>query len=236
MKEDKIYTKKKLTIKEWGVQDRPREKYVASGAVSLSDAELIAILIRTGNAHESAVDLSKKILANSDNSLNKLSQKTLSELSNINGIGRAKAVTLLSSFELCRRIESEGAEEKSRIETCIDVLNLMQKRIAHLKHEEFWAVYMTNAHDVIKVSQLSKGGLTNTAVDVRIIFHEALQVHATSLIVCHNHPSGRLVPSKADKEVTKKIKDAGKLMEVNLVDHIIIHERNYFSFVESGLL
>ena len=228
------YENKRLTIKEWSVQDRPREKYAKNGAIALSNAELIAILLRTGNESESAVELAKRLLSSSENSLNTLSGKTLRELSEIKGIGQAKAISLLTAFELGRRVRSEIVELSPHIQNSMDVVNLMQAKIAYLNHEEFWVIYLNNANTILKTVQISKGGITSTEVDTRIVMQEAVVLKATQIILCHNHPSGSVKPSKADFQLTEKIRKAAQIMDIALVDHIIIHREKYYSFAEEG--
>lgn len=234
MNEPQNYENRKLTIKEWSVQDRPREKYAKNGAVALSDAELIAILLRTGNAAESAVDLAKKLLASSGNSLNALSDMSLRELSQIKGIGQAKGIALLSAFELGKRIRAEKVEKSQQIKSSIDVVNLMQDKIAHLNHEEFWTIYLNNANNILSAIQISKGGISGTEVDTRIVMQEALALKATQIILCHNHPSGSVKPSRADIQLTEKIRSAAELLDIILIDHIIVHRELYYSFAEDG--
>lgn len=236
MNEPRNYENRKLTIKEWSVQDRPREKYAKNGAVALSDAELIAILLRTGNTAESAVDLAKKLLATSGYSLNALSDMSLRELSRIKGIGQAKAIALLTAFELGKRIRAEKVEESLQILNSRDVVNLMQDKIAHLDHEEFWAIYLSQANRILQTCQISKGGISSTGVDTRIVIQEAVLNKATQIILCHNHPSGSVRPSRADIQLTEKLHHAAELMDLILVDHIIIHKERYYSFVEEGRL
>ena len=228
------YENKRLTIKEWSVQDRPREKYARNGAASLSDAELIAILFRTGNASESAVELAKRLLSSSNNSLNELSEKTLRELSENKGIGQAKAMALLTAFEIGRRVRAEKVEQKPQIQSSMDVVNFMQNKIAYLNHEEFWVLYLNNANLILKTAQISIGGITSTEVDTRIVMQEAVVQKATQLILCHNHPSGSVRPSRADINLTERISKAAKIMDIALVDHIIIHKEKYYSFAEEG--
>lgn len=234
MNESQNYENRKLTIKEWSVQDRPREKYAKSGAVALSDAELIAILLRTGSNAESAVDLAKKLLASSGNSLNNLSDMSLRELLHIKGIGQAKAIALLTAFELGKRIRAEKVEESLQILNSRDVVNLMQDKIAYLDHEEFWAIYLNQANRILKTCQISKGGISTTGVDTRVIMQEAVLNNATQIILCHNHPSSSVRPSRADIQLTEKIRHAAELMDLLLVDHIIIHRERYYSFAEEG--
>ncbi len=226
----------RIPIREWSCQDRPREKFAARGASALSDAELIAILLRTGTATDSAVDLAKRLLAASGNQLNRLADSDLNQLIGVKGVGTAKATTLLAAFELCHRMLSERVTEAQQILTSYDVMNIMQDKIAQLKHEEFWAIYLNQASKILKIRQIGKGGLTTTAVDVRLIMQEAITSGATNLIVCHNHPSGSLHPSQKDLELTKQINQAAKLFNIQLTDHIILHKRSYFSFLEEGIL
>lgn len=232
----KTYENKRLTIKQWSVQDRPREKYAKGGAKALTDAELIAILLRTGNPNDSAVELAKKLLSESGNSLNALSGKSLQELSQIKGIGQAKAISLLSAFEIGNRLRAEKVEQQLQIHNCFDVVNLMQNKIANLDHEEFWAIYMNQANRILSTVQISKGGISNTPVDTRIIMQQAVLNKATQIVLCHNHPSGSVRPSHADIQLTKKLQKAANLMDILLLDHIIIHREEYFSFMEDGLL
>lgn len=234
MNEPQNYENRKLTIKEWSVQDRPREKYAKNGAVALSDAELIAILLRTGNSSESAVDLAKRLLASSGNSLNSLSDMSLRELSQIKGIGQAKAISLLTAFELGKRFRSEKVEESLLIRNSRDVVNLMQDKIAYLDHEEFWTIYLNQSNRILRTCQISKGGITSTEVDTRIVMQEAVLNKATQLIICHNHPSGSVKPSRADIQLTEKIRGAAELLDITLIDHIIIHREHYYSFAEEG--
>lgn len=230
------YENKRLTIKQWSVQDRPREKYAKGGATALTDAELIAILLRTGNPNDSAVELAKKLLSESGNSLNTLSGKSLRELSQVKGIGQAKAISLLSAFEIGNRIRAEKVEQQLQIQSCLDVVSLMQNKIANLDHEEFWTIYMNHANRILNTVQISKGGISNTPVDTRIIMQQAVLNKATQLILCHNHPSGSVTPSRADIQLTEKLRKAADLMDILLVDHIIIHKEEYYSFVEEGRL
>lgn len=226
----------RLTISQWCADDRPREKYVHKGAHSLSDAELIAILLRTGNSSGSAVDLAKQLLHLCNNQLNKLADLNLEQLIETNGIGPAKAVTLQAAFELGRRIRSEKIEKEKHIHSCEDVLEIMQQKIAYLKHEEFWVIYLNQAAKILQIEQIGKGGLTSTTVDIRLIFQKALCCEATNIIVCHNHPSGSTKPSKADILLTCQIEEAANFFNINLMDHIILHKNDFYSFQENGKL
>ena len=222
-------------ITNWSEDDKPREKLMLKGKSALSDAELIAILIGSGSRSESAVDLSKRILASVDNNLNALGKLSISQLMTFKGIGEAKAISIIAALELGRRRRSEDAVELKKVTSSKVIFEIMQPIIGELPHEEFWIIYMNNSNKVISKSQLSKGGITGTLVDVRIVFKTALEMGATALILCHNHPSGTLVPSDADKQITKKLKLAGESLEIKVLDHLIITEASYFSFADEGI-
>jgi DNA repair protein RadC len=221
-------------IRNWSDDDRPREKLMLKGKSALSDAELIAILISSGSRNESAVDLSKRILASAD-SLNSLGKMSISQLMNFKGIGEAKAIAIIAALELGRRRRAEDAVELVKITSSKLVFEIMQPIIGELAHEEFWVLFLNNSNKVISKTQLSKGGITGTIVDVRLVFKLALESGATGLILCHNHPSGNLVPSEADKQITKKLKLAGESLDVKVLDHLIITETKYYSFVDKGI-
>ncbi|MDD3003541.1 DNA repair protein RadC [Flavobacterium sp.] len=224
-----------FSIKQWAEDDKPREKLMLKGKQTLSDAELLAILIGSGSKNETAVDLSKRILS-SVSSLKSLGKLTLSQLMQFKGIGEAKAVTILAAMELGRRRGSEEELELKKITSSKSVFEIMQPIIGDLLHEEFWVVFLNNSNKVVYKSQLSKGGITGTVVDVRIVFKMAFEQNAVSLILCHNHPSGVLQASDADKQITQKIKEAGKMLEINVLDHLIITTYDYLSFADEGLL
>jgi DNA repair protein RadC len=221
-------------IRNWSDDDRPREKLMLKGKSVLSDAELIAILIGSGSRNESAVDLSKRILASAD-SLNSLGKMSISQLMNFKGIGEAKAIAIIAALELGRRRRAEDTVELVKITSSKLVFEIMQPIIGELPHEEFWVLFLNNSNKVILKSQLSKGGISGTIVDVRLVFKLALETGATSLILCHNHPSGNLAPSDADKQITKKLKLAGDSLDVKVLDHLIITETKYYSFVDKGI-
>jgi len=223
-------------IKNWAVDDRPREKLLQKGKISLSDAELMAILIGSGSRNESAVDLCRRILAASEHSLNELGKLSIPQLMKYNGIGQAKAITIIAALELGRRRRTEDALERSKISSSSSVFELMQPVIGDLPHEEFHIIYLNNSNKVIRKMQLSKGGITGTLVDVRLALRMALEIGATSIILCHNHPSGNLNPSSADKQLTQKLKAAGESLDIKILDHLIVTERSYFSFADEGLL
>lgn len=222
-------------ITNWSEDDKPREKLMLKGKAVLSDAELIAILIGSGSRNESAVDLSKRILKSVDNNLNAVGKLTIGQLMLFKGIGEAKAISIIAAMELGRRRRTEDAVVMTKVTSSKVVFEIMQPIIGELPHEEFWIVYLNNSNKILSKAQLSKGGITGTLVDVRIVFKSALEMGATSLILCHNHPSGTLVPSDADKQITKKLKSAGDSLEIKVLDHLIITETNYFSFVDEGI-
>jgi DNA repair protein RadC len=225
----------KFTIKQWDANDRPREKMILKGKHSLSDAELIAILIRSGNRQESAVSLSKKILAHCHQNLGELALMSAEQLSNFKGIGQAKALSILTALELGRRTRFER-RQKTKIESSKDVFELVQPRLGALRHEEFWVLYLNNSNDVLSQLQLSKGGLTGTLVDARLLLKKALDLLATGVVLCHNHPSGSTVPSQADKNITRKIKRAAAALDIKVLDHLIVTENSYFSFADAQIL
>ncbi|RKE90971.1 RadC family protein [Ichthyenterobacterium magnum] len=225
-----------FSIKNWSQDDQPREKLRDKGKATLSDAELIAILIGSGNRQESAVALSKRILASVDNNLNELGKLSIKQLMAFKGIGEAKAISITAAMELGRRRRGEEALKKSKITSSTSVFELMQPIIGELPHEEFWIIYLNNSNKVIQKNQLSKGGITGTLVDVRLVLKNALEVGATGLILAHNHPSGTLKPSAADKQITNKLKNAGENLDIKVLDHLIITEKAYFSFADENLL
>ncbi|MBT3871689.1 MAG: DNA repair protein RadC [Flavobacteriaceae bacterium] len=228
--------KPSFSIKQWCEDDRPREKLLIKGKNALSHAELIAILINSGNREESAVALSKRILASVAINLNELSKLSVKDLMKFKGIGEAKATTILAALELGRRHRGEEALEKKKITSSSSVFELMQPIIGELPHEEFWIVYLNNSNKVLQKIQLSKGGITGTLVDVRLVLKTALQIGAIGLILTHNHPSGTLVPSQADKNITQKLKIASESIDIKVLDHLIITEKAYFSFADENLL
>nr|WP_315223659.1 DNA repair protein RadC [uncultured Flavobacterium sp.] len=221
-------------ITNWSEDDRPREKLMLKGKSALSDAELIAILIGSGSRNESAVDLSKRILASVD-TLNSLGKMSLVQLTNFKGIGEAKAISIIAALELGRRRRAEDVGDLVKITSSKLVFEIMQPIIGELPHEEFWVLFLNNSNKVILKSQLSKGGISGTIVDVRLVFKLALETGATGLILCHNHPSGFLKPSEADIKITKTLKLAGDSLDVKVLDHLIITETKYYSFVDEGI-
>lgn len=225
-----------LSIKNWSEDDRPREKLLHKGKQTLSNAELMAILIGSGSRNESAVELCKRILLSCDNNLNSISKKNVQQLMLFKGIGEAKAVSIVAALELAHRLRQTSMPDFTKIASSDQVFQLMQPIIGHLSHEEFWVLLLNNNNKVVYKFQISKGGLTQTVVDIRLIFKTALEHLATSLIVVHNHPSGQLKPSVADIQITQKIREAGKLMDIQLLDHVIITEKGCYSFADANEL
>jgi DNA repair protein RadC len=225
-----------FSIKNWSEDDRPREKLLLKGRIALSDAELVAILIGSGSRNESAVALSQRILASVENNLNELGKLSTKDLMQFKGIGEAKAIAITAALELGRRRRAGDALEKKKITSSGSVYELMQPIIGELPHEEFWIVYVNNSNKVLQTSQLSRGGITGTLVDVRLVFKNALQIGAVAIILAHNHPSGTLKPSQADITLTKKLIAAGESLDIKVLDHLIITEKAYFSFADENLL
>ena len=222
-------------INQWAEDDRPREKFQLKGKSSLSDSELLAILIGSGSRNESAVQLCQRILASTDNNLNQLGKLSITQLTNFKGIGQAKAISIAAALELGRRRRVEDAVELKKITSSKAVFEIMQPLIGELPHEEFWVLFLNNSNKVIHKAQISKGGITGTVVDSRIIFKTGFENNATSIILTHNHPSGKLLPSEADIQITKKLKVAGQQLDISVLDHVIITETSFYSFNDHGI-
>lgn len=225
-----------LSIKFWSDDDKPREKLVQKGRSVLSDAELVAILIGSGSRNESAVELSKRIIASANNNLNELGKLSINQLMQFKGIGEAKAVTIAAALEIGRRRRGEEAQKITKITSSKSVFELLQPIMGELQHEEFWIVYLNNSNKVLQTAQLSKGGITGTLVDVRLVMRQALELGSVALILAHNHPSGTLKPSSADKQITQKLKAAAEALDLKVLDHLIITEKEYFSFADEQIL
>lgn len=223
-------------IRHWSEDDRPREKLLLKGKAALSDAELIAILIGSGSRNESAVDLSKRILHSVNYNLNELGKQSINHLMQFKGIGEAKAIAIQAAMELGRRRRTEEAMISQKIMSSQSVFELMQPIIGELPHEEFWIIYLNNSNKVITKFQLSKGGITGTLVDIRLVLKNALTCGAVGLILSHNHPSGALKPSEADRQITIKLKAAAEQLDLKVLDHVIITETAYYSFSDEGIL
>lgn len=232
-----LYTlNSKLSINQWAEEDRPREKMMRWGASALSNAELLAILIGSGSTKESAVDLMKRILSDCNNNLNTLGKKSIRELCEYNGIGEAKAITILAACELGKRRQQETPEERPDLGTATRIYNHMHPVLQDLDVEEFWVLLMNQNYRLIKKLRIAHGGITEVAVDVRIIIREALLANATIVAVCHNHPSGNLRPSQQDNLLTEDIRKACNTMRVHFLDHVIITDGHYYSYREEGRL
>lgn len=226
----------KLTIKTWAEDDRPREKLLLKGKNNLSNAELIAILIGSGSRNESAVDLAKRILAFVNNDLNTLARMSVKELCQFKGMGEAKAISILAALELGARKQQATALTRNQITDSRTLYDILKPMMADLPHEEFWVIYLNKANKILSIEPISKGGVTGTVADVKIIFKKAIELLASSIILAHNHPSGNLTPSIADRDLTRKMRETGKIMEIEVLDHIIVAETGYYSFADNGML
>lgn len=222
-------------IKSWAEEDRPREKLMEKGRHALTEAELIAILIASGSKNETAVELSKRILTSVSNDLNDLGKLSVKELMKFKGIGEAKAISIVAALELGRRRKETKISKREKITTSKDVYEIMRPSMMDLPHEEFWLLMLNRANSVIKKELISRGGIAGTVVDSKLIFKIALENYASSIIICHNHPSGNLKPSEQDMKITKTIKEAGKIMEIQLLDHLIVTENGFYSFADEGV-
>jgi DNA repair protein RadC len=225
-----------IKITAWAVEDRPREKLISKGTNSLSDAELLAILISSGTKDKSAVDLGRELLLIANNNLNTLGKLTISDLTKLRGIGLARAVTIAAALELGRRRKLAEVPEMFQIKCSKDVFELLSPVLSDLPHEEFWILFLNRSNRVINRMKLSQGGISGTVTDVRMVMKKAIEYLASGIIVCHNHPSGNLNPSESDTRITQKIKEAGNIMDIQLLDHLIVSEKDYYSFAENGLL
>ncbi|MCJ7449211.1 MAG: DNA repair protein RadC [Bacteroidales bacterium] len=225
-----------LKITDWAVEDRPREKLIQKGTSSLSDAELLAILISSGTRDKSAVDLGRELLSLVNNNLNALGKLTISDFKKIHGIGTARAVTIVAALELGRRRKLAEVPDAVQIKCSKDVADIFQPLLSDLSHEEFWILFLNRSNKVINRMKLSQGGISGTVTDVRVVLKKAIEYLASGIILCHNHPSGNLNPSESDTRITQKIKEAGNLMDIQLLDHLIISEKDYYSFADNGLL
>lgn len=227
---------KSLTLKSWAVRERPREKVLANGIQNLSDAELLAILMGSGTRNKTAVDLARQILGEVEYNLHDLGRQSISDLQKIKGIGPAKAIAVQAAMELGRRRTGTQQMEKVSIKSSESVFSLFHALMGDLEHEEFWLLMLNRANRVIGRFKVSQGGLSGTVIDTRIILKKALDNLASSIIVCHNHPSGNKQPSDADVKITEKLKKAAEILEIKLLDHIIIADKSYFSFADEGMI
>lgn len=229
-------TSSNLGIKSWAEADRPREKLLLKGKAALSDAELLAIILGSGNESETAVDVAKKLLHSVENSLVELGKKDINALKKFKGIGDAKAISIIATMELGRRRQAENALQKSMIQSSKAAYEVLLPHLADLHHEVFMVLFLNRRNELISKVQMSSGGVSGTVVDTKMILKEAIQKLSSSIILAHNHPSGNISPSEQDKKITKQLKEACKLIDVNLNDHIIVGNQNYFSFLDNGLL
>jgi len=227
---------KLIPISAWAEEERPREKLSLKGRSALSDAELLGILIGTGTTDKSAVDLGREILIAYNHSLQALAKADIKELTRFHGIGEAKAITIVSAMELSRRRLAEAPEKLEQIQSAADVFRIMHPHLQDLRHEEFWILLLNRANRVIKKISISSGGITGTIADPRLIFKPAVESLASGIILIHNHPSGNTQPSEADRQLTKKLKQAGLLLDIQVLDHVIFTDHSYFSFADEGTL
>lgn len=226
----------KLSIKNWAVEDRPREKMLKHGFAALSNAELIAILIGSGNRDESAVELSRRMLSDFKNELDQLGKSSVDRLMLYKGMGEAKTINVLAALELGKRRQLTRHNSRPKINSSHDAYNLIALELTGLAHEEFWVLFLDRANNFLDKDRISQGGISGTIIDVRIILKKAIEKLASSIILLHNHPSGNLVPSKADLDITKKTGEAAKLVDIKVVDHLIVAGDNYMSFADDGLI
>ena len=223
------------SIRSWAEEDRPREKMLLKGRSALSDAELIAILIGSGTVDSSAVDVAKSVMGNVGNDLSELAKLSIKDLMRNRGIGEAKAITIVAAMELGRRRKDQAVQKKNKLGSPLSVYNEMKPYLLDLPHEEFWIILLNRANEVIRPIRISAGGVTGTTADTRMIFKSAIENLASSLILVHNHPSGQLVPSHADKLLTRQIQEAGRILDVPVIDHLIFTDHGFYSFVDEGI-
>ncbi|MEM9990871.1 MAG: DNA repair protein RadC [Bacteroidota bacterium] len=226
---------KGLILKDWAEEDRPREKFLLKGKQALSDAELLAILLRSGSRSESVVSLSQRILSSASNNLSELGRHSLEQLMEFKGIGKTKAITIIAAMELGRRRQMTSPAERPQIRSSKDAFDVVAPTLMDLPHEEFWILLLNRANQVVKKEQISRGGTAGTVVDAKIVFRKALAGEASSIILVHNHPSGNLRPSQADKDITQKLKTAGKALDIAVLDHLIVSSKGYYSFADEGI-
>ncbi|MDA3817322.1 MAG: DNA repair protein RadC [Prolixibacteraceae bacterium] len=226
----------KLSIKQWAVEDRPREKMLKHGFASLSNAELIAILIGSGSREESAVELSRRMLSDFQNELDVLGKASTDRLMNYKGMGEAKTINVLAALELGKRRQLDGHKKLTKITSSADVFNLFAIELSELQHEEFWILYLDRGNNVVDKSKISQGGISGTVIDVRIIMKKAIEKLVSSIILVHNHPSRNLSPSKADIDITQKTSNAAALLDIKVLDHVIVAGNKYTSFADEGML
>lgn len=230
------YSPPSLSIKSWAEEDRPREKLLHKGKAALSDAELLAILLGSGSKDESAVGLAQKILHSVGQNLNELGRRSIAELQTFKGVGPAKAIAIAAATELGRRRQMSRLADKPQISSSRSAFEAIAPTIVDLQYEEFWILNLNRANRVMSKTKISSGGVAGTVVDAKIVFRRALHAEASSIILCHNHPSGSLRPSEADLELTKKLVAAGKAVDITVLDHLIVSDQGYYSFADEGKL
>lgn len=224
------------SIKSWAEEDRPREKLMLKGTAALSDAELVAILINSGTAELSAVDVARKVLEGVGNNLHELAKRSVKDLSKFRGIGEARAISIVAALELGRRRREQAPVERHRITCSRDAYEELRPYLMDKQHEEFWVLLLNRANEVMRPVQVSAGGVSGTVADPRLIFKVGLEYLASGVILAHNHPSGNLTPSQADKDLTRKLKEAGRFLDIPVLDHLIVTDRTYLSFADEGIL
>jgi DNA repair protein RadC len=225
----------KLRVKDWAEEDRPREKLMLKGVNALSDAELLAIIIASGNKEETVVELSQRILQSAKNDVNLLGKMSIRQLmTNFKGIGKAKAISIVAALELGKRRKMSETTEKKKITCSIDIYNFFHPLLCDLYYEEFWALFLNRSLRIIDKIKIGQGGVTEVSVDTRLIYKEALTQLATNVVLCHNHPSGNTHPSRQDDEITMKIKKGVEILDMSLTDHVIISDKNYYSYADEG--
>ena len=227
---------KSFSIKNWSQDDQPREKLRDHGPRTLSNAELIAILIGSGSVQETAVDLSKRILASVNHDLQSVGKLSIAQITKFKGIGEAKAIKIAAAMELGRRSRETDQKKLDKINNSQSVFEIMTPILGHLSHVEFWVIFLNNSNKILAKIQLSKGGMTSTIVDVRIVMKHALEYSATAIVLVHNHPSGGLSPSKSDTQLTEKFQLAAESLDIKVLDHLIVTEKDYFSFADERLI
>ncbi|WP_285268732.1 RadC family protein [Kaistella rhinocerotis] len=225
-----------MSLKFLAEDDRPREKFLFKGKNALSDAELLAIIMGSGSRDESAVELARKILQSVENNWHHLSRLQIADLMKFKGIGEAKAISIAAALEIGRRRAAQEIPERTQIKSSNDIFLLLSPFLSDLQTEEFWAIFLNQNNRVLGKSQLSSGGINQSVVDVRILFKAAIDQFATALVIAHNHPSGNLKPSTEDVKITKQIAEAGKILNIQLLDHVIIAQNSYFSFADESML
>lgn len=225
-----------MNIKSLAEEERPREKLLLRGKQSLSDAELLAIILGSGSKSESSITLAQRILSSVNHNWNELAKLTIRDLCKFNGVGKVKAIEIITSLEIGRRKSLQQALKKEKISSSKDAYNIFQPIIGDLMIEEFWVIYLSRSNKILSKEKISQGGITGTMVDNRLIFKHAIELNAVSLIISHNHPSGNIQPSNSDIQITHEIKKAGNLLNITLMDHLIVTQTSFFSFADENLL